>query len=115
MGEFENAFHLHEKCLEYKLAIHNGVNHEQVMSSFVMLAHVCQKLQDHVAATDYFQKALTVCRTLHGDFTETTAYSMVQLAEAYVLADNMQSAIDCLEHAGMILSKLEMQKVDAKG
>ena len=53
------------------------------------------------------EKALTICRLLHGDFTETTAYSMIQLANSYQSAYRAQDAINILEHAGMILSKLE--------
>ena len=53
------------------------------MSQFVMIAHASQKLDMHDEACCYFEKALTICRVLNGDFTETTAYSMMQLANAY--------------------------------
>ena len=72
-----------------------------------MLAHSCQKIEQHDDACVHYEKALTICRVLHGDFTETTAYSMVQLANAYQQAFRAQDAINMLEHAGMVLSKLE--------
>lgn len=77
------------------------------MSQFVLMANACQKLEMHDEACCYFEKALSICRVLHGDFTETTAYSMIQLANAYQLSFRAQDAINILEHAGMILSKLE--------
>jgi len=83
-GDHEQALYLHEKCLEHKLkSAHGNMNTEQIMAQFVMLAHVCQKLSQNEEACCFFEKALTICRSLHGDFTETTAYSMMQLANAY--------------------------------
>ena len=99
---------MHEKSLEHLLKSLSGhMNEEQVMQQFVMLAHCEQKLERHDEACCYFEKALTICRVLKGDYIETTAYSMVQLANAYQLAYRAQDAINVLEHAGMILSKLE--------
>ena len=83
-GEHQSALYLHEKCLEYRLkSLHGNMNDEQIMSQFVMIAHASQKLDMHDEACCYFEKALTICRVLNGDFTETTAYSMMQLANAY--------------------------------
>lgn len=78
------------------------------MNSYVLLAHTHQKLEQHDEATQYFEQGLQICRAIHGDYTETTAYSMVQLADAYQAAEDYQRAINSLEHAGMILSKLEL-------
>ena len=64
-------------------SLHGNMNDEQIMSQFVMIAHASQKLDMHDEACCYFEKALTICRVLNGDFTETTAYSMMQLANAY--------------------------------
>jgi len=47
------------------------------MSQYVMLAHASQKIDQHEQACSFFEKALNICRVLQGDFTETTAYSMV--------------------------------------
>lgn len=85
------------------------------MSQFVLLANSSQKLEQHDEACCYFEKALSICRVLNGDFTETTAYSMIQLANAYQLSFRAQDAINILEHAGMILSKLETQKLTLAG
>merc|ERR1719469_1105362 len=99
--------YLHEKSLKHKLKSLNGnMNHEAVMSQFVMLAHSAAKLDQKDEACCFLEKALTICRLLNGDFTETTAYSMIQLANAYQSAFRAQDAINILEHAGMILSKL---------
>lgn len=63
--------------------LRGNMNNEQVMSQFVMLAHTSQKLDLQDEACCYFEKALTICRVLNGDFTETTAYSMIQLSDCY--------------------------------
>lgn len=74
----DNALYLHEKSLEYKLkSVHGHMNSQEIMSQFVMLAHCQSKLGQHDEACAYFEKALTICRVLNGDFAETTAYSMV--------------------------------------
>lgn len=62
------------------------MNDDQIMSQFVMLAHSSQKMNQHEEACTFFEKALTICRILNGDFTETTAYSMIQLSNAYQMA-----------------------------
>ena len=105
------AVYQHEKSLEYKLRSLNGnMNHEAIMSQFVLLAHSASKIEQVDEACCFLEKALTICRILNGDFTETTAYSMIQLATAYQSAFRAQDAINMLEHAGMILSKLEGQR-----
>lgn len=91
------------------------MNNEQIMSQFVMLAHSCQKVDQNEEACCFLEKALTICRVINGDFTETTAYSMMQLANAYQLGFRAQDAINILEHAGMILSKLEGQRNNLTG
>ena len=107
----QQALYQHEKSLEHKLRSLNGnMNHESIMSQFVLLAHSASKINQEDEACCFLEKALTICRILHGDFTETTAYSMVQLATAYQSAFRAQDAINILEHAGMILSKLEGQR-----
>ena len=55
----------------------------------------------------FFEKGLHVCRMIHGDFTETTAYSMVQLSDAYLDCDKLPQAASNLEHASTILAALE--------
>lgn len=80
MNSYENALYLHEKCLEYKMKSLHGapsMNDEQIMSQFVLLANTSQKLEMHDEACCYFEKALSICRVVHGDFAETTAYSMI--------------------------------------
>ena len=80
----QQALYQHEKSLEHKLRSLNGnMNHEAIMSQFVLLAHSASKTNQEDEACCFLEKALTICRILHGDFTETTAYSMVQLATAY--------------------------------
>ena len=83
-NQHEQALYFHEKSLEHKLkSLRGNMNHETIMSQFVMLAHSASKLDQKDEACCFFEKALTICRLLHGDFTETTAYSMMQLANAY--------------------------------
>ena len=53
------------------------------MNSYVLLAHNYMKNEDHLGNISYLEKALQICRTINGDYTETTAYSMVQVADAY--------------------------------
>ena len=80
--DYEKAIYLHEKCIENKLA-YIGENSDEVMNSYVLLAHNYMKNEDHLGNISYLEKALQICRTINGDYTETTAYSMVQVADAY--------------------------------
>jgi len=50
---------------------------------------------------------------LHGDFTETTAYSMIQLSDAYQRCDQLEQAVARLEHACTILSTIETAAKEA--
>ena len=74
--DHERAIYLHEKCIENKLAF-VGENSDEVMNSYVLLAHSHLKNDDHQGHVAYLEKALQICRTINGDYTETTAYSMV--------------------------------------
>ena len=78
------------------------------MNSLVLLAHENAKLGQYVLASGYYQQVLTICKTLYGEFNETTAYSMVQLADSYAMSGNEHKAINQLENAGLILIKLEV-------
>ena len=105
---------MHEKCIENKLS-YIGENSDEVMNSYVLLAHNYMKNEDHLGNLSYLEKALQICRTINGDYTETTAYSMVQVADAYQAEEDYSKAINSLEHGGMILSKLEHQKHSITG
>ena len=74
------------------------------MSAYAMIAYCLHKGGDVENACLFFEKGLHVCRMINGDFTETTAYSMIQLSDAYLDCDQLLPAITNLEHAITILS-----------
>jgi putative hemolysin len=47
------------------------------MSAYAMIAYCLHKGGDVENACLFFEKGLHVCRMINGDFTETTAYSMI--------------------------------------
>ena len=49
------------------------------------------------------------------DFSEQTAQVLIRLSEAHNLFMEFKTATDCLEQAGLILSKLETMRHDAFG
>lgn len=49
------------------------------------------------------------------DFSEATAQVLIRLSEAHNLFMESGKATDCLEHAGLILSKLETMRHDTLG
>jgi Tfp pilus assembly protein PilF len=75
-GELQNSLHYHKRSLEFKLKELPEMN-EEIMSQIVMVAYCNQKAGEHEEACELFERALNICRILFGDFTETTAYSMV--------------------------------------
>lgn len=110
-GDMENALLFHKRCLDYKLNVLPEL-HEEVMSSFVMIAFCLQKCNDPEGACNFFEKGLHICRMMNGDYTETTAYSMVQLSDAYQICENYAPAVANLEHAATVLGALENKAKD---
>jgi hypothetical protein len=75
-GDIENALLYHRRSLEFKLRELPEV-HGEVMSAYAMIAYCLHKGGDFENACLFFEKGLHVCRMIHGDFAETTAYSMI--------------------------------------
>ena len=75
-GDNEQAMHYHRRSLELKTKELPAM-HEEIMNSYVLLAHECTKLGHHEQACKYYQRIITICKTVHGENTESTAYSMV--------------------------------------
>lgn len=109
----DNSLLYHQRCLEFKLRELPEV-HEEIMSSYVMIAYALQKIQEFEKGCQVFEKALHICRMLHGDFTETTAYSMIQLSDAYQKCDGYIQAVSHLEHACTILTTIETAAKEAE-
>ena len=108
-GYLSDALKMHQKALEHKQKVFPQFD-EEILNSQLMVASAFSKISDFDSASSFFKKAFETCKNTFGEFNKRTANLLVQHSECLLSSNKFSETIKMLEHAGMILCRLENQK-----
>ncbi|CDW82633.1 tpr domain containing protein [Stylonychia lemnae] len=109
-GYVNDCIKMSEKSLTLKLNVLPQY-HNEVLNSQVQCALSYEHAGDYERACQYFEKAYETSKNLNGENDIETAQILVQLSQAFEADDKYSECIKKLEHAALIMKRLEKNKI----
>eukprot|EP00347_Sterkiella_histriomuscorum_P023783 403333405 len=109
-GYVNDFIKMSEKSLTIKLNVLPQF-HNEVLTSQIQCANSYDQAGDYERSCQYLEKAFQTCKNTNGEYDLQTAEILIQLATAYELDSQFSESIKRLEHACVIMKRIEKQKI----